>query len=160
MTRSSQERTLVRIFCIVLFLFTETLTSTAWGQKILTRKQPIQALVQTQTTALRSKVLKEGIPISSHTLTKFITQRFRQVGYHVVTDIQFPHYEEPNTSTPITGSPDEYVFQLSTPPCQFHYAYRGPLSTGSGSMALSITKASKFLNPLNDINPSNNLYIP
>lgn len=131
MTRSSHQRTLIRIFCILLFLCAETLNFTAWGQKVLTRKQPIQALVQAQTIALRTKVLKEGIPISPLPLSEFITQRFRQVGYHVVTDIQSPHdvtvffqCEEPSPSRPIAGAPDQYVSPLSTPPCFFYYAYQ------------------------------------
>lgn len=116
----------------VLFLFAETFSSAAWGQEILTPKQPIPALVQAQTIALRIKVLKEGIPITPHPLTELITQRFRQVGYDVVTDSQAPHdvtvvfqCEEPTSIIPSTDSRETDLFQISTPPCLFHYAYHG-----------------------------------
>ncbi len=108
-----------------------TFTSSVGSQEILTPRQPIASLVEAQTIYLRTQVLESGIRIDPQPIAKVITQRFRQVGYEVVTDINAPHdvtvyfqCEEPTRIKPLTNSTVKYFLKLSGPPCVFHYAFQ------------------------------------
>jgi len=124
----------LQVIFFITFLCWAIFTFSAWGQEILTPKQPIASLVEAQTIYLRTQVLKEGIQIDSQHVAEVIAQRFQQVGYRVVFNIKSPHdvtvdfqCEEPPRFKPLADSTEKYFLKLSGPPCLFHYAYQEAL---------------------------------
>ena len=105
-------------------------TFIVWGQDILTPKRPIASLIEAQTIYLQTQVVKGETQIDPQPLLDLITQRFRQVGYEVVTSLQAPHdvtvyfqCEEPVPPKRPANSTEKYVHHISGPPCLFHYAF-------------------------------------